>query len=98
MSTKTLGWLVRARDGKKFGSGWDPVNYIPTLSQPGLFQTFATIYPEMLIYYWMTGFLISSEVIAAVYTIQWVCLARTWNQHRKGLLPTGLPLLFECVF
>ena len=30
MSTKTLGWLVGARDGKKLGSGWDPVNYIPT--------------------------------------------------------------------
>ena len=41
MSTKTLGWLVRARDGKKLGSGWDPVNSIPTLSQPGPFQSFA---------------------------------------------------------
>ena len=42
MSTKTLGWLVGARDGKKLGYGWDPVNSIPTLSQPGPFQTFAT--------------------------------------------------------
>ena len=41
MSTKTLGWLVGARDGKKLGSGWDPVNSIPTLSQPGPFQSFA---------------------------------------------------------
>ena len=41
MSTKTLRWLVGARDGKKLGSGWDPVNSIPTLSQPGPFQTFA---------------------------------------------------------
>ena len=41
MSTKTLGWLAGARDGKKLGSSWDPVNYIPTLSQPGPFQTFA---------------------------------------------------------
>ena len=41
MSTKTLGWLVGARDGKKFGSSLDPMNSIPTLSQPGLFQTFA---------------------------------------------------------
>ena len=41
MSTKTLGWLVGARDGKKLGSGWDPENSIPTLSQPGPFQTFA---------------------------------------------------------
>jgi hypothetical protein len=41
MSTKTLGWLVGARDGKKLGSCWDPVNSIPTLSQPGPFQTFA---------------------------------------------------------
>ena len=30
MSTKTLGWLVGARDGKKLGSGWDPENSIPT--------------------------------------------------------------------
>ena len=37
MSTKTLGWL--ARDGKKLGSIWDPVNSIQTLSQLGLFQT-----------------------------------------------------------
>ena len=36
-----LGWLVGDRDGKKLGSGWDPVNTIPTLSQPGPFQTFA---------------------------------------------------------
>ena len=43
MSTKTLGWLVGARDGKKLGSGWDPVNSIPTLSQPGPFQSFAVI-------------------------------------------------------
>ena len=43
MSTKTLGWLVGARDGKKLGSGWDPVNSIPTLSQPGPFQTFAGV-------------------------------------------------------
>ena len=41
MSTKTLGWLVGARDGKKMRSHWDPVNSIPTLSQPGLFQSFA---------------------------------------------------------
>ena len=41
MSTKMLGWLVEARDGKKLGSSWDPVNSIPTLSQPGPFQTFA---------------------------------------------------------
>ena len=41
MSTKTLGWLVGARDGKKLGSSWDPVNSIPTLSQPGPFQSFA---------------------------------------------------------
>ena len=41
MSTKTLGWLVWARDGKKLGSSWDPVNSIPTLSQPGPFQSFA---------------------------------------------------------
>ena len=41
MSTKTLGWLVGARDGKKLGSSRDPVNSIPTLSQPGPFQTFA---------------------------------------------------------
>ena len=41
MSTKTLGWLVGARDGKKLGSGWDLVNSIPNLSQPGPFQTFA---------------------------------------------------------
>ena len=41
MSTKTLGWLIGARDGKKLGSGWDLENSIPTLSQPGLFQTFA---------------------------------------------------------
>ena len=40
MSTETVGWLVGARDGKKLGSGWDPVNSIPTLSQPGPFQTF----------------------------------------------------------
>ena len=40
MSTKTLGWLVRAKDGKKLGFGWDPVNSIPTLSQSDLFQTF----------------------------------------------------------
>ena len=43
MSTKTLGWLVGARDGKKLGSGWDPVNFIPTLSQPGPFQSFADV-------------------------------------------------------
>ena len=41
MSTKKLGWLVGARDGKKLGSGWDSVNSIPILSQPGPFQTFA---------------------------------------------------------
>ena len=41
MSTKTLGWLVGARDGKKLGSSRDPVNSIPTLSQPRPFQTFA---------------------------------------------------------
>ena len=41
MSTKTLGWLVRARDGKKLGSSWDSVKFIPTLSQPGPFQSFA---------------------------------------------------------
>ena len=41
MSTKTLGWLVGDRDGKKLGSGWDPKNSIPTLSQPGPFQAFA---------------------------------------------------------
>ena len=41
MSTKTLRWLVRAREGKKLGSCWDPVNSIPTLSQPCLFQSFA---------------------------------------------------------
>ena len=35
MSTKTLGWLVRAKNGKKLGSGWDLVNSFPTLSQPG---------------------------------------------------------------
>ena len=44
MSTKTLGWLVGARDGKKLGSGWDPVNSIPTLSQPGPFQSFAQFF------------------------------------------------------
>ena len=43
MSTKTLGWLVGARDGKKLGSSWDLVNSIPTLSQPGPFQTFAAM-------------------------------------------------------
>ena len=43
MSTKTLEWLVGARDGKKLGSIWDPVNSIPTLSQQGPFQTFASI-------------------------------------------------------
>ena len=36
-----LGWLVLARDGKKLGPSWDSVNSIPTLSQPGPFQTFA---------------------------------------------------------
>ena len=41
MSTKMLGWLVGARDGKKLGSSWDPVNSIPTLSQTGPFQSFA---------------------------------------------------------
>ena len=41
MSTKTVGWLIGARDGQKLGSGWDPVYFIPTLSQPGPFQTFA---------------------------------------------------------
>ena len=41
MSTKTLGWLVGARDGKKLGTLWDHANSIPTLSQPGLFQSFA---------------------------------------------------------
>ena len=41
MSTKKLGWLVGARDGKKLGSSWDPVNSIPTLYQPGPFQSFA---------------------------------------------------------
>ena len=39
MSTVTLGWLVGARDGEKLGSGWDPVNSIPTLSPPGSFQS-----------------------------------------------------------
>ena len=43
MSTKTLGWLVGARDGKKLESGWDPLKSIPTLSQPGPFQTFAVV-------------------------------------------------------
>ena len=46
MSTKTLGWLVGAGDGKKLGSCWDPVNSIPTLSQPGPFQTFAKKLPQ----------------------------------------------------
>ena len=41
MSTKTLGWLVGVRDDKKMGSGGDLVNFIPTLSQPGSFQSFA---------------------------------------------------------
>ena len=36
MTTKTLGWLVGARE-----SSWDPANSIPTLSQPGPFQSFA---------------------------------------------------------
>ena len=40
MSTKMLGWLVQARDGKKLESGWDLANSIPTLSQLGQFQTF----------------------------------------------------------
>ena len=39
MSNKTLGWLVGARVGKKFGSSWDSLNSIPALSQPGPFQT-----------------------------------------------------------
>ena len=47
MSTKTLGWSVGAMDGKKWGSGWDPLNYIPTLSQPGSFQTFAFIFVRL---------------------------------------------------
>ena len=52
MSTKMLGWLVGARDGKKLGSSWDPVNSIPTLSQPGPFQTFArcALYRGQIIY------------------------------------------------
>ena len=37
-------WLVRARDGKKLGLSWDPLTSIPTLSQPGMFQTFAKYY------------------------------------------------------
>ena len=41
MSTKTLEWLVGARDGKKLWSSWDPVNFIPTLTQPGPLQSFA---------------------------------------------------------
>ena len=41
MSTKTLGMLVGARDGKKLGSSWDPVNFIQTLSKLGPFQTYA---------------------------------------------------------
>ena len=31
-----------ARDGKKLGLSWDPLTSVPTLSQPGLFQTFAS--------------------------------------------------------
>ena len=47
MSTQTLGWLVGARDCKKLGSGWDPVNSIPTLSQLGPSQTFVPVlYPK----------------------------------------------------
>ena len=41
MSTKNIGLLVGARDGKKLGSSWDPVNSTPSLSKPGPFQTFA---------------------------------------------------------
>ena len=35
-----------ARDGKKLGFGWDPVNSIPTLFQPGPFQSFSHKGPE----------------------------------------------------
>ena len=35
--------LVGARDGKKLGLSWDPVTSIPTLSQPRMFQAFATV-------------------------------------------------------
>ena len=41
LSTKMLGLLVGERDCKKLGSGWDSVNSLPTLSQPGPFQNFA---------------------------------------------------------
>ena len=34
MSTKTLSWLVGARDGKKLGPGWDPATDLPMLTPP----------------------------------------------------------------
>ena len=50
MSTEMLGWLDGARDGKKLGSIWYPVNSTPTLSQPDLFQNFALKIPKRLWY------------------------------------------------
>ena len=74
MSTKTLEWLVGARDGKKLGSGWDPENSIPTLFQPGQFQTFAL--------YWFKFFCNIGG--------GWFNFAYWWSCIREGLLLTGL--------
>ena len=92
MSTETLGWLVGARDGKKLGSSWDQVNYIPTLSQPGLFQTFPVyaLGPLKFIYNifhknWQNFPIVSIIIHKPVMTICFR-LVSVWSNPGKGYI------------